>query len=188
MPWVKEQTEIIIESKAMAYPESCSILRLQMITRPIDYAGVNENLKKRILLVFTGYLTPALAELIEETNAWSKKHDEPIVEVWDIEILATEFYEHLLKIDLVGSVVGADYYNDVNKMALQISSSSYPTGQIVEFVDKYYSIEFNRISRSNMIKMVLIYVLKKAQTEDNIYAFFYFAEYLMIKLWHNMPN
>jgi hypothetical protein len=155
----------------------------QMKKRPIDYAGVDEELKKRMLLVLTGHLTPAVAALVEEINLWSKEHDEPVLEIWDLEKITNEFHDNLLNINLIGN---DDYYNLIQSIILQISPASIPKKLMIDFIDKIYAVPFNFSSRYNVIKIIMIFILKKSKIVDNIYAFFFFAEYYIIKIWHNM--
>jgi hypothetical protein len=105
-----------------------------------------------------------------------------MIEVWDLETLTNEIYDNLLNINLVGN----NYYTEIQTIILQITPSLWPKERMIDFVDKNYALDSKKYSRSNMIKILFLYMIKKSEDVENICSFFFFAEYFIIKIWHNI--
>lgn len=147
----------------------------QMLKRPINYVGTNETIPKKIMLITNGYLTPEVSGLIDDINNFNKKHNLSELIVWDIIEMTNEFYKDLISIQLIGK----KYNESLQKILHLITEDYFDKKSIRTFINKNLSLESNEFLS---FKLMSLYILQKSK-QKNIYAFFYFTEFLLIKLW-----
>jgi hypothetical protein len=147
----------------------------QMIKRPINYIGIDETIPRKIMLITNGYLTPEVAGLIDDLNIFNKKYNFPELVVLDLATITHEFSINLNYIQLIGK----KYNPSLQRILHLITENSFDKESINMFINTYLSLEQNEFLS---FKLMALYILRKSQ-QKNIYAFFYFAEFLLVKLW-----
>ena len=143
----------------------------KLIKTDINHSQVNENLPRRFILVFTGELKPMMADTIAEMNKNQHKLGEPIVEYWDINNLVNEFDEHLMNSSLFMS-------EDLNEVLLSIKKDTFNTKSFKQYIDDQ-CLDKEPV----ILNLILLLILRKSQKVNNQYAFFFFIEYLLMKIW-----
>lgn len=151
----------------------------EVMKRPINHTGVDESLPRKPVLAFNGVLLPAVDQKVNEFNEYYRKRGDPELEIWDVNLLATEFHNHLLSINLVGP----SYLEDIQRLIFSISEQSLNRDFGRWFVDKHLQIQNPKFLA---FKLATLYVLRRAQNKNNMYAFLYFMEYALVKMWQKM--
>ena len=154
-----------------------SSLEILMKT-PIIQSGVDKNLPKIPILIFNGLMTTLVDQQIDYFNNFYHIKGEPKLEVWDINRLTTEFNKHLFSSYLVPPI----YQEDINKVILSLTSDSIDVKLSKQFIDKYLEINNN----FSHFKLAFLYLLRRAESKKNFYAFFQFAEYSIVKVWYQI--
>jgi hypothetical protein len=146
----------------------------EMMKRPIRHTGVEESIKRKPLLVLNGVLIPPVDQKVVDFNEYYKKHDEPLLEVWDINKLSQELYEHLLLVDFFKG----DFLEELQRLILSVGTEDIDTKIYRDFIRKYVSLEKDKF---NAFRLALLCILRRAEAKGNPYAFFKFAEYTLVK-------
>jgi hypothetical protein len=147
---------------------------LTKLTRTnINHSQIKEELPRRYILVFTGELKPMMANTIAEINNKQKELGEPIVEYWDINNLVDEFDKNLMNSQLFMN-------DDLIELLISIKKEEVNSNFVKQYVDNHCLHQ-----KPVILNLILLLILRKSQQVHNIYAFFYFIEYLMIRIWSN---
>lgn len=146
-----------------------------MMKTPLKYVEFSQSLPQRFLLIFNGDLQPKVAEDLKNINDFNIAQKIPIVEYWDINKLIEELDRHLLKSHLIS---GRNYDEELEAIILSISKNNFSIDKIRSFIDRNYDPNQNEL-----FQLITIFILKRSENVDNIYAYFYFMEYLLVKIW-----
>jgi len=122
---------------------------IQLIETPININDVDEALPKKPLLIISGKLTPMVSEMLAHRRNYYVQRGENPIEVWDLERLTREVHNQLLNVTLVGK----DYFEDIQRLVLSITDKSFNKTQFFNFINKHLNFEkysvFASISISN---------------------------------------
>lgn len=147
-----------------------------MVTRPINYAWINDKLEKRILLVLNGYLEPGVAELIKEREKYYANFSKPDIEVWDLSKLSEKFFDRFRYFFLLESEIQDNFIH----MVSSIRHDSYDKTLIQNFVIRYFDLNDRDFFS---YRIITSYISRHSNNVDNPYALFYFAEYILLTCW-----
>jgi hypothetical protein len=150
---------------------------IQLIETPININDVDEALPKKPLLIISGKLTPMVSEMLAHRRNYYVQRGENPIEVWDLERLTREVHNQLLNVTLVGK----DYFEDIQRLVLSITDKSFNKTQFFNFINKHLNFE-----KYSVFKLSLSYVLRRCEHMKNPYAFFFFAEYALMEIWKHI--
>ena len=151
----------------------------QMMTRSITYAGVKEELEKRILLVLNDYLEPGVAELIKEKSDFHSKIFGSEIEVWDLSKLAEKFNDKLRYFFLFESSTKGEFL----RLVSSISNESYDKKQMMNFIDKYFNLDSKTFFS---FRLIMSYLARYSNSVSNPYASMFFSECVLACMWKEM--
>ena len=147
---------------------------MQMMESPLNISGVEESLPRKPLLIVSGKPKLLVSQLLAHHRNYMEKHGENPIEVWDIETLTKKIHKHLLNVSLVGN----DYFEDIQRLVLSISEKSFNKAEFLNFIEKHMLIE-----KFSVFKLSFCYVLRRSEHVNNPYAFFTFAEFALMQFW-----
>lgn len=147
---------------------------LTKLTRTdINHSQIKEDLPRRYILIFTGELKPMVANFIAEVNNKQTKLGEPIVEYWDINNVVSEFDNHLMNSQLFMN-------DDLVEILISIKTDRFDSKAIRQYIDNHCLDQ-----KPVILNLITLFILRKSQEVHNIYGFFFFMEYLLVKFWSN---
>lgn len=144
--------------------------------RSVQHTNLDPSLPRRIVLALNGTLIDSIAQKIVEHNEFDKKVGQPEVEVWDINILVEKFSTYLLSVDLIGG----DFLEDLQRLILSITVTDINSNYVEDFINKHLSLN---VKKFLAFQLAMLYVLRRSENQNNIYAFFKFAEIALVKAW-----
>jgi hypothetical protein len=148
----------------------------ETMVRKINHTGVDESLPWKPILIFNGNMTTSLYQNLDEFNKFYQKNKCPQVEVWDINRLAIEFNEYLMASNLLANT----YLEILHRLILSVNEESIDHTLAALFVNEHFSYQQKKFSS---FKLAFIYLLRRSESKSNFYAFFYLAEYALVKAW-----
>lgn len=150
----------------------------ELMQTPIIHTEVNKTLPKRPLLVFNDVMTTSVDQKMDHFNQFYCSKSEPEVKVWDINKLTMEFSKYFFGSNLLHQ----SYLEDISRLILSINEYSIDNIVGRQFVEKHLDIHRN----FSHFKLALIYVLRRSELKNNLYAFFDFCEYVLVSVWHQI--